>query len=167
MVAAGRIATLPLPAAFTVLASGCQPAARPPVVTVAAVGPGAPAGVIGHGTIDGKPWRFRLMPSGNWGGVLQCVSTARFAQDCAAGVTYVWNEKWPDSAQPLYIQTLGQTAIYGQVQPVVTWVRARLSDGAVLGLRPVGAYGRRWIALAVPDRLYVSELIAYSARGEI
>jgi hypothetical protein len=154
-------------AAATVLVTGCQPGSRPPTVTVAAVGPDAPVGLIGHGSIDGKPWRFRLMPSAAWRGtIIQCGPTARFAEDCAAGSTYVWSDKWPDS-RPLFLETQTGQTIYGQVRPAVTWVSARLSDGAVLGLRPVGAYGRRWIALVVPDQLSVSELIVYSARGEI
>lgn len=153
----------------TALVSGCQPASRLPAVTVAPVGPDAPVGLIGHGVIDGKPWRFRLMPSAAWRGTtIQCVPTARFAQDCAAGTTYVWKENWPDQSRPLFLLTQGvPQVIYGQVRPAVTWVSARLSDGAVLGLRPVGAYGRRWIALVLPDKLSVAELIAYSARGEI
>jgi hypothetical protein len=150
-------------AAATVLVCGCQSASRPPAVTVVAVGPDAPVGLIGHGAIDGKPWRFRLMPSASGG--LWCQETARFAEDCASGFTYVWTEKWADN-RPLLVVNLGQT-IYAQVRPAVAWVSARLSDGAVLGLRPVGAYGRRWIALVLPDQLSVSELTAYSARGEI
>lgn len=92
---------LAIAAAVTVLVSSCQPASRPSTLTVAPVGPGAPVGLIGHGTIDGKPWRFRLMPSGHWDGLIGCQSAARFAQDCAAGFPFMRNVvKWPDSPKP-------------------------------------------------------------------
>lgn len=121
-----------------VAASACQSSpARPPTVTMARLGPRAVGGVIGSGTINGKPWRFRLMSSPAWSAAHQCGPTAKFAADCAAGRDYLWHGL--AGGAPVYFETIGQ-GVYGRVvDSKVNRLSAAFSDGTILDLRPVEA----------------------------
>jgi hypothetical protein len=147
-------------------ASACQSGpARPPRVTIARLGLQATAGLIGSGTINGKPWRFRLVSSPSWEGTHQCGPTAKFAADCAAGRDYLWHGL--AGGAPVYFETIGP-GVYGRVlDSHVSRLSATLSDGVVLDLRPVEAYGLRWVALAVPDGLSLNQVTVYSDRSEL
>jgi len=55
--------------------------------------------------------------------------------------------------QPVTIWTF-TPALFGPVRPDVARVSMRLSDGAVLNLYPVEAYGHSWIGLVLPEGLW-------------
>jgi hypothetical protein len=55
----------------------------------------------------------------------------------------------------------------GAVQANVSYVTVRLGNGTVLTLHPVGVYGTRAVAFAIPMRATITEVAAYSRHGEI
>jgi hypothetical protein len=122
--------------------------AAPPVasrhykVSVQAVWPTAKRGVIGAGTINNKHWQIVVDKSLGQG----CTSTL-YRLTCGLG--------YGSSVGPREVSLSGATAgevqfQMGNVGPDVTRVVIQLSDGTVLDLRPVGAYGHRWVAFAAP-----------------
>jgi len=123
--------------------------------------------VIGRDTIIGKGWQIQLMPGKSWGGVSQCAPADHLAVDCQLGYTHWWERRLPDQAEPAFLNGSAPTLV-GQVRPNVSSVRVRLSNGTVVRLRPVEAYGRRWIGLVLPDGLSVAMVTVYtggSVRG--
>lgn len=56
------------------------------------------------------------------------------------------------------------TVVYGPVAADVTYVKVSLATGAVLTLRPVRAYGERFVGFAAP-RGTIGQVTAYSRRG--
>jgi hypothetical protein len=112
-------------------------------VTVQALGPTAKGGVIGAGTINNKHWRIVLSKAFGDGCspqpyVLMCGSNYGNAvgpRDVSLGAAGA---------------TTGTQFQFGNVGTDVTRVTIRLSNGAVLDLRPVSAYGHRWVAVATP-----------------
>lgn len=139
---------------------------KPPKITVTRLGPSARGGVIGAGTVNGKPWQFRLHGSGQWGGAQQCDTSRRGMYEvCDAGRTALWESR-TDRSRPAYLWGLAGT-VYGRVQRNVTRVDVEYSDGAILRLYPVRAFGSRWIAVAVPPPLRLLEVIAYAGKAEI
>jgi len=152
-------------AAASACQSGAAGRASPPTVTMAKLGVRAVGGIIASGTINREPWRFRLVSSPAWAGTHQCGRTAKFAADCAVGRDYLWHRL--AGGAPVYFETIGP-GVYGRVlDPKVSRLTATLSDGAVLNLRPVQAYGMRWVALAVPAGLSLVQVKAYSVRSEL
>jgi len=55
----------------------------------------------------------------------------------------------------------------GAVQADVSYVTVRLGNGTVLTLHPVGVYGTRAVALAMPIGATITEVAAYSRHGQI
>jgi hypothetical protein len=146
--------------------SGCQGAAarppRPPTLTVARLGPGAADGVIAAGHINGRAWRIRLTlarqrscgPRPGW--AVACVETVGF-------VVERWRLERPD---PVRIWTFSPV-LFGPVRPDVTLVSMRLSDGSVVRLHPVRAFGHRWIGIVLPPRLTPVAAVAYAGRRDL
>jgi hypothetical protein len=137
------------------------PAAAPAYhVTVNPPRPGDPSGLIGSGTINGRRWRVTLTGSG---------------KDPAAygpGLTYVqFPVEVPGPGDdPVSFQTDGgpdRTAEYGPVRADVTTVTMRLADRTLLTLHPVVYRGARWLAVVVPSRLRITNVIAYGRHGEL
>jgi hypothetical protein len=58
----------------------------------------------------------------------------------------------------------GYRVLGGPVRPRVTRVEVLLADGQRLNLRPVAAWGHRWVAVALPLQARVSRAVAYSGR---
>jgi hypothetical protein len=135
-------------------------------VTVQPSGPHSPEGEIAQGTINGKPWRITISKPDSIG--QQCFQSAGpavgghgpkiCAQDTGTvvGAPIVFYESFPPS----------DTAISGAVATDVSYANVTLTDGAVLRLHPVKAWGARYVAFVAP-RGTVAKVAAYSARGEI
>jgi hypothetical protein len=141
-----------------------EPVAEPPTVTVARLAARAADDVIAAGTINGQRWRLRLTRTQNpwcWAAGSGSAPNA----DCQITVRYLL-KRWPGITGPGDLWTFGR-ALYGAVRPGVTRVSVRLSDGAALNLRPVEAYGRRWIGLVLPSSLFPVRAVAFSRQAEI
>jgi hypothetical protein len=111
-------------------------------VTVKALGPTAKAGVIGAGTINNKHWQIVVDKTLGEG----CTSTL-YRLTCGPG--------YGSSVGLREVSLNGATAAgvqfqMGTVGPDVTRVVIQLSDGTELDLRPITAYGHRWVAVAAP-----------------
>lgn len=141
------------------------PPAKPPKITVTQLGPRAANGVIAAGTVNGKRWQVRLTKKKN----RTCWSRRHRGwapnSDCVEPVGYSLKH-WYGYAAPGWIWTFWP-AIFGPVKPDVARVTMRLSDGVVLNLRPVEAYGRHWIGIVLPRRLAPVKVVAYSRDAEI
>jgi hypothetical protein len=135
------------------------PAAAPHYrVTVNPPRPGV-RGLIGSGTINGKPWRVSLMGSGQnitaFGPGLPYAATAPATP-----------QKGGDPVG--FSSFTGQVAaLYGSLRADVTVVAMRLADGSLLTLRPVAYRGARWVAVALPPQARITNIIAYGRGGEL
>jgi hypothetical protein len=135
-------------------------------VTVQPPGPHSPAGEIAQGTINGKAWEMTISKPNGIG--QQCFESAGAAvgghgpkvcgQDTGTvvGVPIAFNESSP----PPYM------ALSGAVATDVSYANVTLTDGTVLRLHPVEAWGARYVAFLAP-RGAVAKVAAYSAHGEI
>lgn len=128
-------------------------------VTVNPPRPGAPAGLIGSGTINGHRWRVMLTGSG------------KNAAAHGPGLPYIG--VIPDTPQPggppveFTSGSATLTEEVGILRADVTFVTVRLASGTVLTLRPVEYHGARWIALVLPRRAGIANVIAYGRDGEL
>jgi hypothetical protein len=158
------VAAVATPFVVRQLRSPARPA-RPATITVDRLGPRAVNGVIAAGTINGKPWQVRLTkarartcwssPSSGWMPNGDCLETVGDYLKHPPGLT-----------DPVTIWTFWP-AIFGPVQSDVARVSMRLSDGVVLNLRPVEAFGRRWIGIVLPSRPTPVKVVAYTRQAEI
>lgn len=153
-------------AVLAAVSSGCQsgPArpAKPPKLTVVRLGPRAVAGVVATGSINGKAWRVRLTLAIQ----RSCEPQPGWATDCVETVGYPvkhWRWERPD---PVSIWTFSPV-LFGPVRSDVTQVSMRLSDGVVVHLHPVKAFGHRWIGIVLPSALTPVEAVAYSGHREL
>src|SRR5262245_58352128 len=138
---------------------------KPPTFTVARLNARAVHNVIAAGTVGGKMWRIRLTkahardcwsrPGSGMAANSDCLETVGDALKHMKSYT-----------QPVNIWTFSP-ALFGPVQPDVARVSMRLSDGAVLNLYPVEAYGHRWIGLVLPEGLWPVKAVAFSRNTEI
>lgn len=116
-------------------------------VTVQAVWPTAKGGVIGAGTISNKQWQIVIDKS-----LGQGCTTTLYTLTCGPG--------YGSAVGPREVSLNGATAggvqfQIGTVGPDVTRVVIQLSNGTELDLRPVDAYGHRWVAVAAPTHAMV------------
>jgi hypothetical protein len=137
-----------------------RPAGPPPAapqVTVVPPGPHSAAGLIASGVAGGTHWSViaEKPTPGN-----QCFK---------AGQLFCGEPMHPANGPVSFGGggTNGLLLQFGPVEPGVTRVDIRFSDGAVLVLHPVRAYGSRFVAYAIPPHLRVTEAIAYSRRSEL
>ena len=86
--------------------------------------------------------------------------------DCVEGVSYPLKHM-KSYAGPVTIWDNGGPAFFGPVRRDVARVSMRLSDGAVLNLYPVEAYGHRWIGIVLPEGLWPVKAVAFSRHTEI
>jgi hypothetical protein len=129
---------------------------------VARLAPDAAAGVIARGRIGGRPWRVRLTLRREPG----CNPRPGWAADCLESVgdeVRHWRQERP---HPVSIWTYSPV-LFGPVRSDVTVVRMRLSDGALIDLHPVRAFGHRWIGVVLPPALTPVEARAYAGRREL
>lgn len=153
-------------AVLAAMSSGCQSAParppKPPKLTVARLGLGAAAGVVARGATEGRPWRIRLTLATQ----RSCEPRPGWATDCLETVGYAvkhWRWERPD---PVSIWTFSPV-LFGPVRSDVTQVSMRLSDGVVVHLYPVEAFGHRWIGIVLPAALTPVEAVAYSGHREL
>lgn len=162
-VAAGLAVAVVAAALVPGLLHGPKPPApanhKEPKVTVRDLGRHAPSGLIGLGSIDGKPWRITL----SWQGGLLCVGTSGNLPRAGCGDKYSYALAWPVTLDGS--GGSGVNALYGKVARQVQRVSIELSDGAVLNLHPVSFDRQRWIGVELPAKLTVTQAVAYSRSG--
>ena len=153
--AAVAVAALVVPAWLHQQHAG--PAAARPLVTDVSPGPHSVAGLIASGVVGSTRWHVIAEKPGHGNqcfqiGELNCGSPlhARGVADLNQGGG-----------------TNGIDVVYGPVRRDVARVDIQLSDGQVLPLRPVLAYGVRYVAFPVPAHLAISRATAYSTRSEL
>jgi hypothetical protein len=111
-------------------------------VTVVQLGGVAKGGLIGAGTMDGKRWRVILQRAlGDGCAVAQYTLTCGTTNGGDPGARQVSLEDSTDGSTQFELGTVGAK---------VTRVVIQLTNGSELDVRPVSAYGRRWIAVAAP-----------------
>ena len=170
MLAAAALASLAVPAQAEASRGGYT-------VTVQAPGPGAPAGEIASGTVNGQGWQIveerhcpNLGGSGRGGG---CVTFTGAALDGAAvndpdTLPMAWTAVPSGTSAPVALLPvlLNYTQIqYGPVKADVAVVRIRFTNGAVLTLHPVNVYGTRGIGFAAPAGATIVSATAYKPGG--
>lgn len=137
---------------------------KPPTITASQPGARASNGVIASGTIDGKAWRLRLTAKSSQYGPCSQPSSGWFA-DCTIQIGGPIN-RWTDLRGPAAIWDQ-DPVFYGPVHTNVDRVSLRLSDGAVLILHPVEAFGHKWIGVVLPPGLGPVKAVAYSREAEL
>lgn len=131
------------------------PSARP--LTVSRLGPAARDGVIGSGTIGGRPWVVRLA-----GGQDPAARTAGLPATARLGTT-------PASAPVTFAGagTGAERLLAGPVGPAVAYLTMQAAGQPVYKLWPVTWQGHRYVGLVLPRNLAVVRFTAYSAHGEL
>jgi len=127
-------------------------------LTVNRLGPIARNGVIGSGTLDGKPWTVRLA------GTRDPVAQAKGLPPTGRLGTR------PGGSAPVTLHVAGSVAqrlLAGPVSPGVAYLTIRLADGSVHRLYPVAWHGHSYIGLVLPWNLAMARLTAYSRHGEL
>ena len=137
---------------------------KPPTVTVSSLGKRAIDGVIASGTINGESWRVRLTAKSSKYGACSQPPTGWYL-DCTEQVGGLL-KRWSADPEPAAIWDYG-SVFFGPVRDDVDRLTLRLSDGAVLVLRPVEMLGRRWIGLILPPGLAPAKAVAYSRSAEL
>jgi hypothetical protein len=142
-------------------------------VTVQAPGRDSTPGVIALGTINGQRWWIIADRPG--------ADTSHLGQqDIVIDGPAVGAPDGSDqyvsplgtAGGPGPVSFIGITSGTAQVQVAavqanVSYVTVRLGNGTVLTLHPVGVYGTRAVAFAIPMRATITEVAAYSRHGEI
>jgi hypothetical protein len=125
-------------------------------------GGGHTRGLVGYGTVDGKPWQIRAVKPGTGGASRgeECWN-ALGTQGCGAP-----HAQGSDPAE-LNVSSKGTlAAVYGPVAARVSALRATLVGGTHLTLHPVTVYGIREVAFAAPASA-IASVTAYSPTGEV
>src|SRR5215467_3900235 len=165
-VAAAAVVVAAVTAGVPVLLQAAS-APVPPAVSRAPVavhrpGPGSPPGLIAWGAAGGARWRatVRQAPQGLVG---FCITVTPARPQCASA----W---YLTRSSPVNLTTMhghGESATAGPVWHGVARVGVWLSDGTVLWLHPVAAYGLRWVAFVLPTRLTIVKVAAHAVHGEL
>ena len=130
-----------------------------PKVSVTRLHFSAREGIIASGTIAGKPWQIEVMKSSSFAGSWDCAPARRFATYCQIGIDRLGGPI--PTGMPGIISAAGQTLL-GKVRADIRRIRVRLSDGVIIDLHPVAAYGQRWVGLVFPVGASVSMVTAYA-----
>jgi hypothetical protein len=140
---------------------------KPPVITVSDVGRRAVNGVIAEGTVNGKAWRVKLVKKPSDYSPCWSRPGSGFAlnADCSEPVGRLLKH-WETFPGPANIIS-EDPVLYGPVRPEVNRVSLRLSDGVVLILRPVQAFGHKWIGIVMPAGLAPVKAVAYGRDREL
>jgi hypothetical protein len=145
-------------AAPGLLRTGESPGPSAPALTISNPDPNARGGVIGAGTLDGKPWAVRLAGGSNL--VAQAPglpATGRLGTG-------------PAGSAPATFHTAGSAGrrlLAGPVSPDVTYLTMQLADGTTFTLHPATWRGHDYIGLVVPWNLAVARFTAYSRHGQL
>lgn len=127
-------------------------------VTVQPPGPGARAGLVAHGTIDGRHWQVFAQ-----GGPRNGCEIVTLVLTCGLGYGIT-----PGPGQvSLGSASVGSTDFeLGTVGANVTRVVVQLSNGTDLDLRPTLIGGFRWVAFAAPA-LTIQRAVTYAGGVEL
>ena len=139
-------------------------------VSVSPPGPHSQHDLIAQGRVDGLRWKVALLPqrgntgycfsSSNGSGYGVCVGNPPQLAS-ATGSPASFNTWFSTGATPIAV---------GTVSDDVTYLRVSMNNGQLLTLYPVGLLGQkyaRFVALAVPYPGAVTQVTAYSRRGEL
>ncbi len=127
-------------------------------VTVQPPGPGAKAGLVAHGIIDGRPWQVVVQGGpGNGCEVAPHVLTCGLRYGSQPGPGQVSVESASAGSTVFELGTVGAN---------VTRVVVQLSNGTELDLRPTLIGGFRWIAFAAPA-LTIQRAASYAGGVEL
>jgi hypothetical protein len=123
--------------------------------------PGAPAGLIGSGVINGRHWRVTLTGSGR-----NLTATAPGLVSLEMVTPFAPSK----SDAPVALNSLTTSSLVtevGTLRADATVVTVRLANGTLLTVRPVVYHGVRWVAVVVSARLAVTDVVAYGRAGEL
>ena len=112
-------------------------------VTVQSLGPTAKSGLVGTGTINNKRWRVVL-------DTIQGDGCSPMPYVLTCGSTFYGSPVGPREVSFNAAAANDTQYQLGIVGADVTRVVIRLSNGTELSVRPVSAYGHRWVAVAAP-----------------
>ena len=132
-----------------------SPPARP--LTISKLGPTARDGVIGAGTLEGKPWTVRLAGPGPVATAAGLPATGRLGTA-------------PARSAPVTIRVAGSggwRVLAGPVSPAVAYLTMRLSGGTSYRLWPVAWHGHAYVGVVVPWNLPLARVTAYTRHGEL
>ena len=147
-------------------------------VTVQPPGPNSAANEIAYGTVNGKTWRIlmgKTTPNGtSFGSCAEMLGPAFEPEPFTGPDTGCYPPRGATPANPVAFDPPAFAAgpapqvagLAGEVAANVTYVTVTLTNGTVLTLQPVTAYGARYVAFAAPNGAVV-QVTAYSRRGEI
>jgi hypothetical protein len=177
-------------AAAVGIAAACYPAlahqeaSPPPVtsqvrVTVNPPGPHSQAGLIASGLVGTGSWQWIATPQavrqppGQIPPDFGCTQTTQGSQVSLVCILLIPDASGSDGSGPVAFSGVSagvsaDKAVWGLVaDPAVSYLTVRLADGSVLTLHPTTLYGKRYVAFALPPRLGVDNVTAYSPTGEI
>jgi hypothetical protein len=156
---AGAVAVVAaLAVAIPILVRGGPPAPSARPLAINKLGPVAQHGVIGSGTIEGKPWTVRLA-----GGPDPVATAAGLPATRLLGTR-------PAGSEPVSFHIAGsgaQQLLAGPVSPAVAYLTMQVAGGATYRLDPVAWHGHRYVALVVPWNFRLARVTAYSRHGEL
>lgn len=150
-------------------------AAAPRGVTLNAPDPAAPGGVFASGTADGKPWTLAVRNVDADPGTRWCLPTA-MVNGRDGDVLFPRGSGPPYFGNPAVLPRIpglpGVSAVFTQVDPMVTRLAATFTDGRTLAVRPVSvtACGQRFhlagfVFAGPPQRL--SQLATFGSLGSL
>jgi hypothetical protein len=131
-------------------------------VIVSPIGAGAPPGLIGQGTTDGRRWTVVMSPEGT--------GVALTGRGLSGALPYYQYVASQFTAKPAALATAGSGATvleFGTVQADVTHVVISLADGEVISLAPVSWRGRSWVAVLLPARVPIARAVLSTSGGEL
>jgi hypothetical protein len=130
-------------------------------VVVSPIGAGAPPGLIGQGTTDGRRWTAVMSPEGT--------GLTLTGRGLSGALPYYQDVPSQFTANPADLMTAGSgtTLEFGTVRADVTHVVISLPAGEVVSLTPVSWRGRRWVAVLLPARVPIVRAVLYTSRGEL
>jgi len=131
-------------------------------VMVSPIGAGAPAGLIGQGTTDGRRWTVVMSPQGK--------GVTLTGRGLSGALPYYQDIASQFTPSPAALTTTGSgpTVLeFGTVRADVTRVVISLPDGEVVSLTPVSWRGRSWVAVLLPARVPIVRAVLYTSRGEL
>jgi hypothetical protein len=177
VVGAGVVAATAALAVPSLLHPTAAPAPAAPTksftVTVQAPGPGAQPDLIASGTINGQRWWVvadRPGVDGAGAGQEDIIIAGPAVEAIDGTVPVVPVLSTAHSLGPVSFTTTTSGAAQvqvGAVQADVSYVTVRFGNGSVLTLHPVTVYGTRAVAFASPEGAQITDVVAYSAHGEI
>jgi hypothetical protein len=157
---AGALAVI---AALVAAAPGLLRTGEPPgpsasPLTISEPDPNARGGVIGSGTLGGRPWAVRLAGGSN-----------PVAQATGLPATSRLGTR-PAGSAPATFHTAGSAGrrlLAGPVRPDVAYLTMQLTDGTTFTLHPATWHGHDYIGLVVPWNLAVARFTAYSRHRQL